>query len=47
MKDLTADIFHGRVDGVWISFGTIPRKTVGTVGTKPKSLGFMRVTGWS
>lgn len=37
----------GAAAGIWISFGTIPRKTVGTVGTKDKNLGLMRVTGWS
>lgn len=37
----------GAAVGFRISFGTIPRKTVGTVGTNHKNLGFMRVTGWS
>lgn len=29
-----------------ICFATIPRKTVGTVGTNIKNQGFMMVTGW-
>lgn len=37
----------GAAVGCSISFGTIPRKTVGTVRTKLKNLGLMRVTGWS